>query len=109
MDPIHCASSATLVDVRILCPSCAPNGKCCITRSLFIVHMWKESALRESLVCDAGLAGAKGLTPEELLGSDKNKDVLVGAGLWKQSYWYRLKQRMQPPHMEGKEGGFHRL
>ena len=55
----------------------------------------------EALMCGAGLAGSEGLTPEALLGSDSNRDVLVNAGLWKQSYWYRLKQRMQPPHMEG--------
>ena len=45
----------------------------------------------------AGLAGAKGLTPEELLGSVRNRDILNTAGLREQSYWHRLKQRMQPP------------
>lgn len=47
--------------------------------------------------------GNGGLTPEELLGSDKDMDILNRAGLWKQSYWHRLKQRMQPPTMECKD------
>jgi len=48
----------------------------------------------------AGLTGTEGLSPEALLGNSTNKEVLDTAGLWKQSYWYRLKQRMQPPLME---------
>ncbi len=60
--------------------------------------------MSEALLHDAGLAGTKGLSPEELLGTDKNREALIKAGLWKQSYWYRLKQRMQPPKLEGQEG-----
>ena len=63
----------------------------------------------EALFHHAGLAGTKRLTPEELLGSDKNREALIKAGLWKQSFWYRLKQRMQPPKLEGQEGDAQRL
>ena len=60
--------------------------------------------MREGALHDAGLAGTKEFTPEQLLGSDMNKEALIRAGLWKQSYWYRLKQRMQPPKLDGLEG-----
>ena len=58
----------------------------------------------EGRLHDAGLAGTEGFATEQLLGSDRNKEVLIRAGLWKQSYWYRLKQRMQPPKLDGPEG-----
>ena len=48
----------------------------------------------------AGMTGVKGLGPAELLGSEAHMAILNGAGLWKQSYWHRLKLRMQPPATE---------
>ena len=46
------------------------------------------------------MTGAEGLGSIELLGSEAHVAILNGAGLRKQSYWHRLKLRMQPPATE---------
>ena len=46
------------------------------------------------------MMGVEGLGSIELLGSEAHVAILNGAGLWKQSYWHRLKLRMQPPATE---------
>jgi hypothetical protein len=76
----------------------APRLLCCI--SLGVNFYTKTGA---ALTLPSGLVGNGGRTPEELLGSDKDMEILNRAGLWKQSYWYRLKQRMQPPTMQCKD------
>ena len=91
--PMVCPAAA-LANLQIQ----APVSDCCI--SLGANSYAKTGA---ALTLHSGLVGNGGLTPEELLGSDKDMEILNRAGLWKQSYWYRLKQRMQPPTMQCKD------